>query len=60
MISYLLNLLRQTVELVRRAEHSGASFLTVHGRTPSQRDTEPTDYEAIAMVFLLLIAFLIL
>lgn len=48
------------MELVRRAEHSGASFLTVHGRTPSQRDTEPTDYEAIAMVFLLLIAFLIL
>jgi tRNA-dihydrouridine synthase 4 len=41
--------LRQTVELLHRAEHAGASFITVHGRTPLQR-RQPVNSAAIALV----------
>lgn len=41
--------MEQTVELCRRAEHCGASFITVHGRTAEQR-REPPDYSAIKII----------
>ncbi|XP_043197733.1 tRNA-dihydrouridine(20a/20b) synthase [NAD(P)+]-like [Amphibalanus amphitrite] len=41
--------IRETVELCRRAEAAGVSFISVHGRTISQR-REPVDREAIAAV----------
>ena len=40
---------RKTVELVRRAEHCGVSWITVHGRTPKQR-AEPASMESIKLV----------
>lgn len=40
--------LSKTVELARRAEHAGVSWITVHGRTPSQR-AEPVNLEAIKL-----------
>ena len=43
---------RQTIELVRRAEQCGVSWITVHGRTPKQR-AEPASMEAIKLVSLL-------
>lgn len=36
-----------TVELARRMEAAGASYITVHGRTPRQRPSDPVDYDAI-------------
>ena len=41
--------LAKTVELVRQAEAAGVSFITVHGRTVTQRK-EPVNREAIALV----------
>jgi tRNA-dihydrouridine synthase 4 len=41
--------LRQTVELVKRAEHAGVSWITVHGRTAKQR-CEPVNLDAIKLV----------
>uniref|UniRef100_A0A0N5AJ46 MTS domain-containing protein n=1 Tax=Syphacia muris TaxID=451379 RepID=A0A0N5AJ46_9BILA len=41
--------LKSTVELCRRAEKAGATFLTVHGRTVNQRSQKP-NYEAIKLV----------
>ncbi|XP_014663869.1 PREDICTED: tRNA-dihydrouridine(20a/20b) synthase [NAD(P)+]-like isoform X3 [Priapulus caudatus] len=40
---------KQTVDLCRKAEHAGVSFITIHGRTPAQR-REPPDFEAIRIV----------
>lgn len=40
---------RETVEYARRAESSGAAWITVHGRTPKQR-MEPVNVEAIKLV----------
>lgn len=40
---------RETVELCRRAEAMGASWITIHGRTPQQR-TEPVNTEAIRLI----------
>ena len=45
----LLHNIRKTVELVKRAEVAGASWITVHGRTVNQR-TEPNNIEAIKTV----------
>ncbi|KAJ2570369.1 tRNA dihydrouridine synthase [Coemansia sp. RSA 1807] len=41
--------MRQTIELVRRAEKLGIDWITVHGRTRHQKSTEPVDYEAIKL-----------
>lgn len=41
--------IKETVELARRAEHAGAAWLTVHGRTPRER-CQPVNYAAIATV----------
>jgi tRNA-dihydrouridine synthase 4 len=41
--------LRQTVELVQRAEAVGVAWITVHGRTPEQR-RQPADHDTIATV----------
>lgn len=41
--------IRETVELVKRAEVAGASWVTVHGRTVKQRN-EPSNTEAIKTV----------
>ncbi len=39
-----------TIELCRRAEHAGASFITVHGRTRSQRSSDPVNLDAIRQI----------
>ena len=43
---------RKTVELCRKLEAAGVSFLTVHGRTIKQKSTEaePVDFEAIRTI----------
>ena len=41
--------LKRTVELCRCVEKAGATFITVHGRTPAQRNEKP-NYEAIKLV----------
>ena len=41
--------IRKTIELVKRAEVAGVSWITVHGRTVQQR-TEPSNIEAIKAV----------
>ena len=40
---------RVTVELVQRAERMGARWLTVHGRTPSERST-PVHWDLVRLV----------
>ncbi|KAF2074748.1 hypothetical protein CYY_003936 [Polysphondylium violaceum] len=42
--------LNNTIELVKRAESMGVSWITVHGRTSSMRSSHPVDYEAIKLV----------
>nr|XP_042912080.1 tRNA-dihydrouridine(20a/20b) synthase [NAD(P)+]-like isoform X1 [Parasteatoda tepidariorum] len=41
--------LRKTVEYCKRAEQAGVSFISVHGRTKSQRN-EPINVDAIKLV----------
>ncbi|XP_072181639.1 tRNA-dihydrouridine(20a/20b) synthase [NAD(P)+]-like isoform X1 [Diadema setosum] len=41
--------IRDTVELCRRAEHTGVSWITVHGRTTEQRG-EPADHNAVRII----------
>lgn len=41
--------LRQTISLCQQAEHAGISWLSVHGRSVTQR-REPVDYEAIRTI----------
>ncbi|XP_064400045.1 tRNA-dihydrouridine(20a/20b) synthase [NAD(P)+]-like isoform X2 [Halichondria panicea] len=41
--------LKDTVEFVRRAEHAGAAWISVHGRTSKQR-AEPANMDAIKLV----------
>lgn len=41
--------IERTVDLCRKAEHAGVTHLTVHGRTPYQRN-EPIDVEAIRLI----------
>ena len=43
---------RETVRLVQNAEQAGCSWITVHGRTVTQRN-EPPNYDAIRLVKLL-------
>jgi len=45
-----ISTLRDTVELVKRAEEVGAEWITVHGRTPSQRSGSPVNYKAVKLV----------
>lgn len=40
---------RKTIEYCKRAEKAGASFISVHGRTPSQRN-EPVDLKSIKLI----------
>lgn len=49
MFCYFPSCVRKTVELCQIAEHTGVSFLTVHGRTTTQR-SEPADMEAIRII----------
>jgi tRNA-dihydrouridine synthase 4 len=42
--------LSQTIEVAKRAEAMGCSFLTVHGRRPDQKSTEQANLEAIKLV----------
>ncbi|KAJ3107833.1 tRNA-dihydrouridine(20a/20b) synthase [NAD(P)+]-like protein [Phlyctochytrium planicorne] len=41
---------RDTVEMVKRAESVGVDWITVHGRTKKMRSTEPVNLEAIRIV----------
>eukprot|EP01112_Ceratiomyxa_fruticulosa_P016847 TRINITY_DN5143_c0_g2_i1.p1 TRINITY_DN5143_c0_g2~~TRINITY_DN5143_c0_g2_i1.p1 ORF type:complete len:340 (+),score=45.51 TRINITY_DN5143_c0_g2_i1:188-1207(+) len=42
--------IRKTVELVKRAESVGVSWITVHGRTREQRSTTPASVEPVKLV----------
>ena len=44
-----MHFFRQTVEFCRQLESAGVSFITVHGRTKSQR-CEPVDLEAVRLI----------
>ncbi len=49
--SFRLTLLcSKTVELAKRAEKTGVSWITVHGRTPKQRSSTPVDIASIKLV----------
>ena len=48
-IIILISQYRWTVELVRRAEHVGVAWITVHGRTARQR-TEPANMDAVKLI----------
>uniref|UniRef100_A0A0X3P290 DUS-like FMN-binding domain-containing protein n=2 Tax=Schistocephalus solidus TaxID=70667 RepID=A0A0X3P290_SCHSO len=41
------NNVKLTVELIRRAAAMGLDWVTIHGRTPSQRTSNPCQWEAI-------------
>jgi hypothetical protein len=41
---------RKTVELVRQVEMAGVAWITVHGRTPRTKSTQPVNLEAIKLV----------
>jgi tRNA-dihydrouridine synthase 4 len=41
--------LQLSVDLARKIEAAGATWLTVHGRTPKER-TQPVNYEAIKLI----------
>jgi tRNA-dihydrouridine synthase 4 len=41
--------LSETVDLCRKAVHAGVSWITVHGRTPSQR-SQPVNTDAIKLL----------
>lgn len=43
-------LCRTTYEFVKRAEAVGVDFLTVHGRTRLQKNTESVNFEGIKLV----------
>lgn len=43
-------ILSETIELCRQLEHCGVTFLTVHGRTPSQGSCDASDVNALAEV----------
>ncbi|KAK4547608.1 hypothetical protein LTR36_000565 [Oleoguttula mirabilis] len=42
--------LTQTVRWVQMVERAGVDYITIHGRTRSQRSSTPPDYEAIRML----------
>ena len=42
--------LRDTIELVRRAESAGAAWITVHGRTKFQKPSDPPNPAQVKMV----------
>ncbi|VDK32638.1 unnamed protein product [Taenia asiatica] len=44
------NNVQLTTELVRRAAHMGVDWVTVHGRTPSQRSTNPARWHDVAQI----------
>jgi len=41
---------RETIELVKRAESMNVSWITVHGRTPQQKSESPLNWEAVKLV----------
>lgn len=45
----ILKDIKKTMELCRAIEHAGASFLTVHARTPDMRN-EPIDLDSLKLV----------
>eukprot|EP01132_Coremiostelium_polycephalum_P004677 gene4677-5843_t len=42
--------LQQTIQLAKNAEAIGVHWITVHGRTSSQRSSHPVDFDAIKLV----------
>ncbi|CDS39354.1 tRNA dihydrouridine synthase 4 [Echinococcus multilocularis] len=44
------NNVQLTTELVRRAAHMGVDWVTIHGRTPSQRSTDPARWHDVAQI----------
>lgn len=42
--------LNETVTFAQKAEQAGADYITVHGRTKSQRSSEPADFNAIKLI----------
>ncbi|KAM9956957.1 hypothetical protein ACTFIR_003694 [Dictyostelium discoideum] len=42
--------LKDTIELAKRAERIGVSWITVHGRTSAMKSSHPVDYDAIKLV----------
>lgn len=47
---FYLYFFSKTIELVRRMEKCGVTFLTVHGRTPMQRTKEPSNKDFLREV----------
>jgi tRNA-dihydrouridine synthase len=41
---------RETYEFIKRAESVGVEYITVHGRTKTQKNTEPANLDAIRFV----------
>jgi tRNA-dihydrouridine synthase 4 len=42
--------LRETVDFVKTVQDAGVDFITIHGRTRSQRSSEPVNVEAVKLV----------
>lgn len=50
LINFASKFIRKTISLCQQLEKCGATFLTVHGRTPSQKIGQPSDNELLRQI----------